>query len=231
MDISNWIAHRADWSGDRIAVRFEGREITYAEMEDRVGRLAGALRDDLGVGEGDRVAHLGLNSPELLELLFACARIGAIAVPLNWRLTPEEHAFMIRDCGPAALLVEPEYHAHAAELAARFPALRMVAYGSPAAPLSSGDWLSYESITGGATAVRPDPKRDLRTPVKIVYTSGTTGAPKGAVLSQEAIFYNAVNGMAVFEMTAADHILTALPMFHVGGMNIQTTPAIHAGAT
>jgi fatty-acyl-CoA synthase len=231
MDISHWIAHRADWSPDRVAIHFEGADITYAAMADRIARLAGALRDGLGVGEGDRVAHLGLNSPELLDLLFACARIGAIIVPLNWRLTPAEHAYMMRDCGPMALLAEPEYQAHAAELAAQFPALKMVAYGSPAAPLPQGDWLGYEALVTAAEPVAPDAKRDLRAPVKIVYTSGTTGVPKGAVLSQEALFYNAVNGMAVFEMTAADHVLTALPMFHVGGMNIQTTPAMHAGAT
>ena len=94
MDISHWISHWADWDGDRIAVHFEGKNISYGEMDIRVSRLAAMLSSRLGVGKGDRIAHLGYNSPELLELLFACARIGAMLVPLNWRLAPPEHVWI-----------------------------------------------------------------------------------------------------------------------------------------
>ncbi len=88
MDISNWVAHRAHWAPARTAIRFERGDWTNAAFEDRVGRLAAALRRELKIGPGDRVAHLGLNSPDLLALFFACARLGAMIVPLNWRLTP-----------------------------------------------------------------------------------------------------------------------------------------------
>ncbi len=232
MDISNWVAHRADWSPDKVAVHFEGRDIDYAAMEDRVARLAAALADGLGVEAGDRVAHLGYNSPELLELLFACARIGAIMVPLNWRLTASEHAFVLGDCSPKAILVEPEFHEHVARIHDQYPNLLLVAYGGkPEGIPGAHHWHAYDELVAGHGARMPDPARDLTAPVKIVYTSGTTGRPKGAVLTQETLFYNAVNSMVIFEMTSRDHIMTSLPMFHVGGMNIQTTPAIHAGAT
>ena len=88
MDISNWVAHRANWAPAKAAIHFEGATWTNVDFENRVGRLAAALKKELGVRDGDRVAHLGLNSPDLLALFFACARIGALIVPLNWRLTP-----------------------------------------------------------------------------------------------------------------------------------------------
>ncbi len=225
MDISHWIAHRAAWSPDKVATRFEGRETTYSAMEARVGRLAGGLRDGLGVGPGDRVAHLGYNSPDLLQLLFACARIGAILVPLNWRLTPHEHAYQITDCGPNVVLVEPDWYDHMDGLRETFPDLTMVGYGDP-----PEGWRSYEDVLT-AKPRACDYDIDLASPMLIVYTSGTTGRPKGAVLTQNALFHGAVNSTAVFDMTSADHVLTCIPMFHVGGMNIMTTPAMHAGAT
>jgi fatty-acyl-CoA synthase len=227
MDISHWIAHRAAWSPEKIATRFEGRETSYAEMEACVARLAGALRDDLGVGQGDRVAHLGYNSDHLLHLLFACARVGAILVPLNWRLTAHEHGYQISDCGPSVILVEPDWHGHVDGIRGQFPDVRAVAYGG--AP--SDDWQSYDDLIGAASPRRYDGELDLGLPVLIVYTSGTTGRPKGAVLTQNALFHGAVNSTAVFDMTSADHVITCIPMFHVGGMNIMTVPAMHAGAT
>lgn len=227
MDVSRWVAHWADWHGDKTALRCDGAEITYAEMEQRVGRLAGALSGALGVEPGDRVAHLGYNSPELLELLFACARIGAILVPLNWRLVAAEHAWILEHCGAGTLLVETPFFGHVGELGLADGALQLVAYGS--AP--DGDWQSYDDLT---TAARYHPAGDPAgedIDLSIVYTSGTTGRPKGSVLTQNALFHNAVNAITAHHLTSADHVLTILPMFHVGGMNIHTTPAIHAGAT
>lgn len=224
-DISGWIAFRAQWAPDSIAIRFEGSEITYAMLEDRIGRMASALVDAFGVAEGDRVAHLGVNAPEMIELLFACARIGAIFVPLNWRLTVEEHRWQLGDCTPSLMFAEPEYFDHAADLAAGLPDLRLATYAG-----EDERWPYYEHLLDAARHLPPSLRSDLKCPAKIVYTSGTTGRPKGAVLSQEALFFTVLNGQSVYEFTSADHILTVLPMFHVGGMNIQTLPALHAGA-
>ena len=224
-DISGWIAHRAGWAPDDTAIRFEGSDISYAALEDRIGRLAGALADAFGITEGDRVAHLGVNAPEMIELLFACARLGAIFVPLNGRLAVEEHLWQLRDCGADLLFVEPDYFDHAASLAAALPRLRLAAYAG-----HDDRWPDLAQLRGAADYRPPSLRPDLRCAAKIVYTSGTTGRPKGAVLSQEALFYTALNGQSVFEFTSADRILTAIPMFHVGGMNIQTLPGLRAGA-
>ena len=229
MDISNWVAHRAHWAPSRTALRFERGDWTNTEFEDRVGRLAAALHNELKIGEGDRVAHLGLNSPDLLALFFACARIGAMIVPLNWRLTPSEHAYQIGDAAPAALLVEPEYWDHVERIRSQFEHLRYVAYRGAAAP--GAGWLDYEAMLAASVPLPPDAKRDLKTPCEVKYTSGTTGKPKGSVRTQEGVFYNAINSGHVFELTPQDHVLTAIPMVHAGGMHIQTTPAVHWGAT
>lgn len=230
-DISGWIAQRAGWAPDDTAIRFEGSDMSYAALEDRIGRTAGALAEafDIGAGDigaGDRVAHLGVNAPEAIELLFACARLGAIFVPLNGRLTVEEHLWQLRDCGARLLFVEPDYFDHAAMLAAALPDLRLATYGG-----ADPRWPALERLREAAAPRPPALCADLRRPVKIVYTSGTTGRPKGAVLSQEALFYTALNGQSVFEFARADRILTAIPLFHVGGMNIQTLPGLRAGAT
>ncbi|MCW5772283.1 MAG: AMP-binding protein [Rhodospirillaceae bacterium] len=229
MDISNWVAHRALWAPTKTATRFESGDWTNVQFEDRVGRLAGALKRELGVGEGDRVAHLGLNSPDLLALFFACARIGAMIVPLNWRLTPSEHAYQLGDSAPVALLVEPEYWEHVGRIRSQFEHLHFVAYRGKADP--GPGWIDYEAMLAAAAPLPPDPKRDLRTPCEIKYTSGTTGKPKGSVRTQEGVLFNALNSGYVFELTPQDHVLTAIPMFHAGGMHIQTTPAVHWGAT
>ncbi len=235
MDISRWVRHRADWSPDRVAMHFAGTDITYTDMDDRVTRLAAALRGRLGIGRGDRVAFLGFNSPVLLDLLFACARLGAILIPLNWRLTVAEHRFIVADAGPRAVFVEPEFCAHADDL--RDGALALVACEASASHTRSsvplperGAWHDYAALTASATA-DPVVDGDLSAPLLVVYTSGTTGRPKGAVLTQGAVLWNALNSIAAHEMTSADHVLAVLPMFHVGGLNIQTTPAILAGAT
>ena len=223
MDISHWISHWADWDSDRIAVHFEGQDISYGEMEIRVSRLAAMLSGQLSVGKGDRVAYLGYNSPELLELLFACARLGAMLVPLNWRLAPPEHAWILQNCESKALLAEPDFVDHLNSIRDEVPDLAIIVYGG-------GDqWHSYEDLLTAAGADAGGGTLD--DPVTIVYTSGTTGRPKGTLLTQDALFHNAVNAIAAHDITRHDHGLTVLPMFHVGGMNIHTTPSIYAGAT
>ena len=226
MNISGWISRRADWSPAKVAVRFEGREITYPELDAEIRRLAAMLDGALGVKSGDRVAHLGLNGPDLLALLFACARLGAVLVPLNWRLAPPEHLYILQNCTPKALLVEPEFIAATNGIRKGLGGTRLVAYGPP-----QDDWLSYDARMAAAGEDASHPRAGSESAVMLVYTSGTTGRPKGAVLTQNALFYNAVNAISAQDITSADHVLTVLPMFHVGGMNIQTTPVLHAGGT
>ncbi len=229
-DISRWVSHRAEWSPAKVAVHFRGRDITYAGLEDRVGRAVAALHDVIEVRPGDRVAYLGLNSPELLELLFACGRLGAILVPLNWRLTTAEHAVLLADSEPVAILVEPEFQEAIDRALPGLPALRPLASGGRPPAASCDRWTDYAHL---CAAARPcsEGGADIKAPVLIVYTSGTTGRPKGAVLTQEALLYGALNGIAAVDMSSSDHVLTVLPMFHVGGLNIQTIPAIYSGAT
>ena len=215
MDLSAWIERHAAFAPQKTALRFGGEASSYAEFARHIARVAESLAA-LGVKRRDAVAFLGLNHPDALALLFACARLGAMFMPLNWRLAPAEHARMLADCPPRLLFVEPAFDAHAHGIGALPRATQRLA-------LDGDTWQS-----AGRAAPR---EGDENSPVLLCYTSGSTGAPKGVVLTQRALFYNAVNSSHMHDLTSADRVLTTLPLFHVGGLNIQTTPALHAGAT
>ena len=229
MEISSWVAHRASWSPGKVAVRFEGREITYAQLEGQVAHLAGGFTSELEVQRGDRIAYLGQSSPELLELLFACARVGAILVPLNARMTVEQLRIILSNCQPRCIFVEAPFRRHAESCLEGMEGVQLVLFAGP----SSGelDSLELEILVGKAKAIQWNKELPLEAAVLIAYTSGTTGVPKGAVLTQEALFYSALNSTLAYDMTSSDEVLTIFPMFHVGGLTVHTTPAIHAGAT
>lgn len=211
MDLSHWIERHARFAPGAVAIRFEGAAISYAELARRVARAAAVLAG-LGVKRDDAVAWLGLNHPAVLVLLFACARLGAMLVPLNWRLAPPEHARVLADCPPRVLFAEPAFADHARRIEGALAATEISV---------------LESAAGGPV----EESGDEDSPLLLCYTSGSTGAPKGVVLTQRAILWNAVNSTHMHDLTSADRVLTTLPMFHVGGMNIQTTPALHAGAS
>ncbi|MBP0444477.1 AMP-binding protein [Roseomonas sp. SSH11] len=209
-NLATLIDRNAGFAPDKTAIRFEGQAITYAALSRDIARAAFLLRTRYGVGKGDRVAVLASNHPAYLILLYACARLGAILLPLNWRLAAAELGYILGHAEPRVGFVEPGF----AET------LRQAAPDLPAAPLD----IPY----AGADADGPGVLED---PLLLVYTSGTTGRPKGALLRQEALFHNAVMSQHMHGMVAEDHILSVLPFFHVGGLNIQTTPALQAGAT
>jgi fatty-acyl-CoA synthase len=211
VDLSHWIERHARFAPGAVAIRFEGAAISYAELARRVARVAAVLAG-LGVKRDDAVAWLGLNHPAVLVLLFACARLGAMLVPLNWRLAPPEHARVLADCPPRVLFAEPAFADHARGIEGAIAATEISV---------------LESAAGGPV----EESGDEDSPLLLCYTSGSTGAPKGVVLTQRAILWNAVNSTHMHDLTSADRVLTTLPMFHVGGMNIQTTPALHAGAS
>ena len=169
-----------------------------------------------GVRYGDRVAWLGLNDPAMLVLLFALARIGAILVPLNYRLAAAEQRAILSHAGASLLVVDQNYAeaAHALVDGAGIPLV-------PATALLAG---SFDRDAASADAVDD-------APVLLVYTSGTTGQPKGALHTQAALLANCAIAARMQELGASDHVLSTLPLFHVGGLCIQTLPALHAGAT
>ncbi len=226
MDLSDLIDRNAAFTPDKIAIRFEGHALTYRQFAERMSACARALKSRLGVGRGDRVAILSANHPDCLVLLYACARLGAMLVPINWRLAVPEQLFILSDASVKALFIEESFAPVLAPLAEALPDTRII--GIEFKP--EGGQTFDELLASGSGDDR-NPHVDALSPLLIVYTSGTTGRPKGAVLRQEALIWNAAMSQHMHSMTSDDHILTVLPFFHVGGLNIQTTPALQLGAT
>ncbi len=226
MDLCSLIDRNAAFAPDKTAIAFEGERLNYADFAARIERTATALKQELGVGRGDRIAILSLNRPDYLVLLYACARLGAMLVPLNWRLAVAEQLFILSDAGAKVLVLEQAFSGVLAELGQTAPGTSVV--GLDFAPPGG---TAFEDLLAGSDGTSRNPHADLSCPLLIVYTSGTTGRPKGAVLRQEALFWNGVMSQHMHNMTSDDHVLTVLPFFHVGGLNIQTTPALQLGAT
>jgi fatty-acyl-CoA synthase len=198
---------------DAAALRVAEGVYPYRGLSLQAAALASMLAAH-GIGRGDRVAWLGQNDVAQLSMLFACAQLGAIQVPLNWRLAAPELRFILEDSGAALLLSGPHDEAMARlALASAPPGCRVLRDDQTA------DLAAYHEIVGTAAD-----------PLLLVYTSGTTGQPKGAVLTQHAVMANARHAQALFAITPGDVVLTVLPMFHVGGLCIQTLPALLAGA-
>ncbi len=216
-DIGHWLQHHAFFQPDKPAIVFEGgAPLTYAALHEQTDAAASLLSRRFGIHHGDRIAFLGFNHPSMLVLLFACARLGAILVPLNWRLTAPELSYIVSNCSPKALFHDDEHTELAGTINGREASLSR----QPVSILVAGSGgQDYEA--GGA----------LDDSLLIVYTSGTTGRPKGAVLSQRALLVNALNSIDMHGLSKDDTVLVVLPLFHVGGLNIQLVPAIYAGAT
>lgn len=216
MDLCSLIDRNAAFAPDKAAIAFEGERLSYAAFAARIERTATGLKQELGVGRGDRVAILSLNRPDYLVLLYACARLGAILVPLNWRLAIAEQLFILTDAGAKVLVLEQAFNGVLPELEDASPGMDVI--GLDFTP-SRGE--TFENLLASGDGRGRNPHADLSCPLLIVYTSGTTGRPKGAVLRQEALFWNGVMSQHMHNMTSDDHVLTVLPFFHVGGLNIK----------
>ena len=226
MDLSDLIDRNAAFAPDKVAIRFAGRALTYAGFARRIAQAANALASRWSVGPGDRVAVLATNHPDTLVLLYACARLGAMLVPVNWRLAVPEQLYILADAAVKALVVEQAFADVVAPLRQADPAVQIA--GLDFAPEGG---TAFDAFLGDGSGETRTIHADFTSPLLIVYTSGTTGRPKGAVLRQEALLANAAMSQHLHDMTADDHMLTVLPIFHVGGLNIQTTPALQLGAT
>ncbi|SCB09365.1 class I adenylate-forming enzyme family protein [Cupriavidus alkaliphilus] len=203
----------ADVAPGRPALHYLGRTFTYGKLWRRVERASAHLAATWGICAGDRVGTLCLNHELQLVLLFACARVGAMFAPLNYRLAPAELRAIAAHAQLAVLFHDAAHEALAREAGGDsrlVPIDRLVDHPAP---------------SGVTHAAVPD-----HAPLLLAYTSGTTGKPKGAVHTQAGLLANARASWWAHGMSADDHVLSVLPLFHVGGLCIQTLPALLAGA-
>ncbi|MBW2363182.1 MAG: AMP-binding protein [Deltaproteobacteria bacterium] len=220
-NIASWLATHAETRGDALALTDADRRLDYSELDDRVQRCAGALAAR-GVQAGDRVALVLGNCTAYLETLFAAARLGAIAVPLNARLTAPELRGLLADCTPR-VLVSDAAHAETVREACD------VLAGRPFEQIP--DAAAYAAVLADATPHGEIAALSPEDPALLMYTSGTTGVPKGALLPHRKALYNAKNAEIFFGLTPRDRVLVVLPLFHSFGLKILSLPTLYAGGS
>ncbi|BDT89401.1 acid--CoA ligase [Nocardia cyriacigeorgica] len=222
-DLGSWIARRAASGPDRPAITFEGRTQTYGELLDRIDRLAAELIAG-GVEPGDRVGYLGLNHPDFLVTLFAASRAGAIFVPLNFRLTAAELGYIIGDAGVHTLIADTAHAEVVDPVLAESGVRRAMSHaGRPG-------WQTLDELLAVRAPIA-EPRHPAADDVAVImYTSGTTGRPKGAMLTHGNLFWNNVNALLSFDTSQQDVSLVCAPLFHIGGLNVTTLVSLQKGA-
>jgi fatty-acyl-CoA synthase len=217
--LGGWTGRRAVMSPGRTALVFEGRSVTYADLDERVVRLAGWLRN-VGVGPGDRVAYLGPNHPAFVETMFATHLLGAVFVPLNFRLAAPEIEYMLAHSGAKLLVFAPSCEVTVARLST----------AATLVPLSS-------TAVVDTPGVVDELRRDLEVgvgldePAFILYTSGTTGRPKGAVLTHGNVVWNCFNLLVGVDVGGDEVCLVGAPLFHVAALDQCLLPTFLKGGT
>ncbi len=204
------------------------RRFTYRQFNDRSNQTANALKD-LGIKKGDRVALLAMNSAEFMESFFAIAKIGAVCVPLNWRLTPTELEFILKDSGTKLLIYSDEFIGQVEALQAlkrgKINVKTWVAIGEAQKPAKS-----YEKLQSNASTEEPPHDAFDDDNLYIMYTSGTTGLPKGVVHSHDTAYWAVATMYATIDYSQEDKYLCCLPLFHVGALS-PATVTLYSGAT
>jgi fatty-acyl-CoA synthase len=222
--LGSWPERRLRISPERPAIWFEGTTTTHGEFALRVRRAASAL-SSLGVRRGDRVAWFGANHPSALELLYACGQLGAIWVPVNARLTAPEARYVLEHSGATVVMHGRDHGALAGALRDVVPT--WVAAESPVEGGTAS--LPYEELLAAAAPEPRDEPVALDHPCLIMYTSGTTGRPKGAVLTHGNMTWNAVNQFMGMDVAQDERTLGLAPLFHIGGLNGTVNPTLLRG--
>lgn len=215
---------------DKAAFRFRDRSRSFAELDERATRVSRALLER-GVAPGDRVALLLRNGLEIVESLFGVLRIGAICVPINSRLVAAEVAYLLRDSGVKALVVEEGLAGSAADARSHADGPETIFVVGSNPRRVAEDALGYEEALAAAEPLEIDIDVPEHAPAFIMYTSGTTGRPKGAVLSHFNLLMNSFNGMIEQRISGEDEVwLAGLPLFHIGALN-GILPYVMTGGT
>ncbi|SCF22367.1 acyl-CoA synthetase [Micromonospora chokoriensis] len=224
--IGAWLVKRRLKSPHTVALIYgDGATMTYGQFADATDRISAVLRE-WGVGRGDAVAYLGENSPEFLQVMFGAAQVGAVFVPVNTRLAAPEIAYVLADCDARVLIHDPEFAVPvaAATSTARTPHVLVTGEGT-------ADHPGMAHLARAAAAFTDHADTTHREPAAIVYTSGTTGRPKGAVLTHGNLTWVALNCVVDYDVVSTDVALMISPLFHVASLGMGALPVILKGAT
>ena len=240
-DVGYITRKRADMHPDKTAIIFEDQPITYKALNDGTNQWAHLFLEK-GIRKGDRIAVVLLNCVEFLEAFFGAAKVGAIFVPLNWRLTPPELEYQLNDCGARVLLFHDSFLANVEPIRSaiqveedKFVFLKsnsptMAGFELPGCPEWAGE---CEEILRDRPTAEPEPEDPVEfdDPLAILYTSGTTGNPKGAILSHAQTYFKNFQVGMYSDSSSEDVNIIQLPLFHSGGLFIGATPCLCAGTT
>ncbi len=223
-NLAGVLAHHADRFPDRPCLVWGDEVISYAELDRRAARTAAGLRK-LGVGRGDVVAVVLYNCPEFVETMFAVSWIGAVFMPVNWRLAGEEVAYIAGHAGARLVVSEPELAPLAEAARARLPGVPVVGVGG-----GPGDWTPFEALR---SAGDPPPVEDVAGDDvhRLMYTSGTTARPKGVMITYANLYWKNVAHVIEFGITGRDRGLACGPLYHVGALDLTSTTVLYAGGT
>jgi fatty-acyl-CoA synthase len=222
IDLGSWIARRAAATPKLPAITVGETTWTYRDFSDRIDRLAAELAAG-GMRRGDRVGYVGLNHPDFLVTLFAAARIGAAFVPLNWRLTADELCYILDNAEVHTLLADAERAAVIDPVRAQAGLQRAIALTPVPGWEVADELLARRAPLADPVYAEPD---DIAV---IMYTSGTTGRPKGAMLTHANLFWNNINALLTFDTSQQDVSLVCAPLFHIGGLNVTTLLTLQKG--
>lgn len=224
--IGEWVVKRSQLSKNKTAIVFKNRRLTYSQFNSRINRLANGL-SQIGVDRGTRVAAFLMNGNEILEVMFACAKIGAIFVPLNFRLSIEEVAYIMNDAGAAIFIYQSQSNQLIGEISEKVP----IAYMINVDDSTQDRNIQYEDFLTKNSDIEPEFDIGWEELHMIMYTSGTTGRPKGAMLTHANIFWNIIQVLIAHPIVETDSTFTVAPMFHSGAMTILTLPLLFKGGT
>ena len=230
MNVGKWLNRWASLRPNKTALLFEGSSFTYRQLSERVNRFIHLLCR-MEIRKGDRVAVLLYNSNAYIEAFFALSTLGVILVPLNWRLTGTEMGFILEDSGSETLMFGEDFAEQVASIRAtgRVEVKHYICVGE-AIPSWAVD---YEEEIGREvpSSVEADEPSGGEDPQIIMYTSGTTGLPKGAVLSHRKTFFNVLNADLYYGLTSDDIFLVSRALFHSGGLLVEAAPMLYKGGT
>ncbi len=220
MFTKDWLSKWAIYSPEKIALEEceTGREVSYSDLNTNANKLATILLEK-NIRKGDRVMVVAEHSIELVTLFGAAQKAGIIIVPVNYRLAPSEIEQLVKDCTPELILYDRHYYNKIENI-----------------ELEKNDRIIliedfFELVGSDVTTDFKNAEINENDPIFILYTSGTTGKPKGVIYTHKMLFWNSVNTSISIELTSNDHTINCMPAFHTGGWNVLLTPMLHRGAT